>query len=75
MTDIAGFGFEDDVAFARFLVEEARVAAVPGSSFYTDPASGRHRLRFNFCKKDATLDAAVGRLVGLRDRLSGAAGG
>ena len=32
MTDIAGFGFPDDVGFARFLVEQGGVAAVPGSS-------------------------------------------
>jgi aminotransferase len=35
---------------------------VPGSSFYRDPASGRTNLRFCFCKKDETLDAAAIRL-------------
>src|SRR5436189_5102785 len=34
MTDIAGFGFKDDVEFARYLVRDVGVAAVPGSSFY-----------------------------------------
>ena len=43
MTDIAAFGFEDDVAFARHLVEEIGVAAVPGSSFYRDPRAGPRR--------------------------------
>jgi aminotransferase len=62
MTDISRFGFGDDAAFARFLVREAGVAAVPGSSFYVNPADGRDRLRFNFCKKDETLAAAVERL-------------
>jgi aminotransferase len=62
MTDISGFGFADDVAFARHLVSEIGVAAVPGSSFYTDPEAGRQRIRFNFCKKDETLDAATERL-------------
>jgi aminotransferase len=65
MTDISAFGFQDDVAFARHLVTEVGVAAVPGSSFYRDPASGRTRLRFCFCKKDETLAEAERRLARL----------
>jgi aminotransferase len=66
MTDIAKFGFPDDVAFARHLVTEIGVAAVPGSSFYRDPGTGRTKLRFCFCKKDETLAAAESRLAALR---------
>jgi len=66
MTDIAAFGFPDDVAFARHLVTEIGVGAVPGSSFYREPASGRTKLRFCFCKKDETLSAAEARLARLR---------
>jgi len=62
MTDIAAFGFPDDVAFARHLVTDVGVAAVPGSSFYRDPATGRTKLRFCFCKKDETLDEGARRL-------------
>jgi aminotransferase len=62
MTDIGGFGYPDDVAFARYLVSEIGVAAVPGSSFYREPASGRTHLRFTFCKKEDTLRAAEERL-------------
>jgi aminotransferase len=62
MTDIGAFGYPDDVAFARYLVSEIGVAAVPGSSFYRDPASGRTHLRFTFCKKEETLRAAEQRL-------------
>ena len=65
MTDIAGFGFPDDVAFARYLVKDVGVAAVPGSSFYREPAAGRTRLRFTFCKRDETLDEADRRLASL----------
>jgi aminotransferase len=65
MTDISAFGFPDDVAFARHLVSEIGVAAVPGSSFYRDPATGHTKLRFCFCKKDETLDAAETRLAAL----------
>jgi len=55
MTDIGGFGFADDVEFARYLVRDVGVAAVPGSSFYEHPAAGRTKLRFCFCKRDETL--------------------
>jgi len=68
MTDIAAFGFPDDTAFARFLVTEVGVAAVPGSSFYHDPAAGRTKLRFCFCKRDETLAEAERRLAGLAGR-------
>jgi aspartate/methionine/tyrosine aminotransferase len=68
MTDIAAFGFADDVAFTKYLVKEIGVAAVPGSSFYNDPRDGAKQVRFAFCKKDATLDEAGKRLRKLRER-------
>ncbi|HUG52247.1 MAG TPA: aminotransferase class I/II-fold pyridoxal phosphate-dependent enzyme [Vicinamibacteria bacterium] len=68
MTEIDGLGWDDDVAFARHLVEEVGVAVVPGSSFYDDPAQGRRQVRFAFCKKDETLDEAERRLSRLRPR-------
>lgn len=66
MTDIGTFGFSDDVACARFLVTEMKVAAVPGSSFYHDPSAGRTKLRFCFCKTDDTIIEAGRRLAGFR---------
>ena len=68
LTDISGFGYGDDVAFARHLVTEIGVAAVPGSSFYSRREDGRDRLRFSFCKKKETLDAAGTRLAKLAAR-------
>src|SRR5436189_1234440 len=46
MTDIGAFRAGDDVEFARYLVKEIGVSAVPGSSFYKNPADGRTKLRF-----------------------------
>src|SRR5262249_32047937 len=66
MTDISSFGFRDDVEFARYLVKEVGVAAVPGSSFYKNPATGRTKLRFCFCKREETLREADRRMEGLR---------
>ena len=66
MTDISEFGFPDDVAFARHLVETVGVAAVPGSSFHVDRGAGRQRLRFTFCKTRETLLEAIERLRLLR---------
>ena len=62
MTDIATFGFRDDVEFARHLVKDVGVAAVPGSSFYSQPSSGRTKLRFCFCKRDETIEEADRRM-------------
>jgi aminotransferase len=67
MTDIGGFGFEDDVKFTRYLVKEIGVAAVPGSSFYNDPLDGAQQVRFAFCKRDDTLDQAATRLRRLKE--------
>ena len=64
-------GLKDDVEFCRFLVKDIGVAAVPGSSFFRDPASGRDLIRFTFCKKEETLAAAEERLLKMLERVSG----
>ena len=68
MTDIAAFGFDDDVEFVKYLVKEIGVAAVPGSSFYRDARDGARQVRFAFCKKLETLDAAAEKLGKLREK-------
>jgi aspartate/methionine/tyrosine aminotransferase len=60
MTDSSGLGLGDDTA--RALVRQHKVAAVPGSSFYSRPELGSSRLRFSFSKKLATLHEAGRRL-------------
>lgn len=61
MADVAALGWEDDWKFLDFLARRVGVIAVPGSSFYRK-GRGRTKLRFNFAKKDATLDEAAARL-------------
>ncbi len=68
MTDTTALGWDDDVAFARHLVEEIGIAVVPGSSFYNEPRDGAHQVRFAFCKKEATFDEAERRLAKLKAR-------
>jgi len=67
MCAIDAFDFRDDVAFCRHLIEEIGVAAVPGSSFFSDPVAGQNLIRFCFAKKAETLELARERL----DRLKG----
>lgn len=64
-------GLADDVAFCRHLTAKVGVAAIPPSVFYSDPQHGRALARFAFCKKRATLDAAITRLAAVRSSLPG----
>ena len=66
MTDISNFGFTDDIEFTKYMIREIGVAVVPGSSFYYDKSLGSQKVRFCFCKKDETLEAAAERLLKLK---------
>lgn len=66
MCDISGFSFANDIDFTKHLIREIGVAVVPGSSFYHDASLGSQLVRFCFCKKDETLEAAAERLAKLR---------
>jgi aminotransferase len=50
----------------KALGKELSVAAVPGSSFFHEPA--HNLIRFHFAKRPETLEAAGRRLIGLRER-------
>lgn len=63
MCDISGFGYSDDMAFTRHLIEDVGIAAVPGSSFFEDAQQGSQLIRFCFCKKYETLKVAQERLA------------
>lgn len=62
MANIRDFHRGDDMTFVRDLVERVGIAAVPGSSFFSDPKMGAEWVRFCFPKKNETLDEAERRL-------------
>lgn len=61
---------EDDVAFAQRLTREAGVTTIPASAFYdaSNGAPPTHLLRFAFCKQEAILQEAIGRIRAWRER-------
>jgi aminotransferase len=65
MCDISGFGFANDIDFTNYLIREIGVTGVPGSSFYSNDL-GDQMIRFCFCKKDETLNAAAENLQKLK---------
>jgi N-succinyldiaminopimelate aminotransferase len=66
--DFRPFGFDDDVAFCRHLIENVGVAAIPPSAFYENTRYGKTWARFAFCKKEETLKEAIRRLNTLSPR-------
>lgn len=65
MAGHGAFGVGDDRAFARHLVEQAGVVAIPPSVFYHRPEDGAEVVRFAFCKDEATLAEALQRMQSL----------
>ncbi len=57
---------QDSSAYARRIVTDPGIAAVPGTSFYADPARGAGLIRFAFPKRLETLHAAAERIEALR---------
>ena len=66
MAGIEAFGADDDVAFARRLIEEVAVATVPASSFYHERSLGRGHIRFSFPKKLDTIERGLAALRTMR---------
>jgi aminotransferase len=65
LADIGRFGYPDARTAALALLEQTRVAGVPGSAFYQSRA-GEDLIRFCFAKDDASLREAADRLQGFR---------
>lgn len=64
MVDIEEFGVSSDYEFAKRLIKEVGVAAVPGSSFFKEPVN--QYIRFHFAKKPETLELALERLTQIK---------
>ena len=62
LADFSALSDLADDGFAFWLTREVGVAPVPGSSFYSRPALGRHQVRFAFCKTLDLLEQAAVRL-------------
>jgi N-succinyldiaminopimelate aminotransferase len=61
-TDVRPLGHDDGVAFCRELPHRCGVVAIPHAVFYDDVAAGRPLVRWAFCKREAVIDEALGRL-------------
>lgn len=64
LADYSAISDAPDDEFARWLITEHKVAAIPLSAFYTR-APGARLVRFCFAKKDDTLHLALDRLRGI----------
>lgn len=62
MVDHTPFGFNNDIDFCKYLIEEVGVVAIPPSVFYLNPEDGKSLVRFAFCKDEDTLRKAVDRM-------------
>jgi aspartate/methionine/tyrosine aminotransferase len=62
LADVSKTGARDDRDATVRLLEEAKVAVVPGSSFYPDPAEGKMQVRLCYAKKMPDLEEACRRL-------------
>lgn len=56
--DCASTGLED-VAFCKWLIENAKIVGVPLSLFYSDPNKTRHLIRFAICKTEKAMKRAA----------------
>jgi methionine transaminase len=65
LVDYSAVSDLDDIAFSRWLTIEKGVTAIPLSPFYETPPTGQRIVRLCFAKNEATLDAAIERLVRL----------
>jgi N-succinyldiaminopimelate aminotransferase len=63
--DIRPVGGDDGLEFCRALPQRCGVVAIPSSVFFEDPATGRHLVRFAFCKRTDVLREAAERLAAL----------
>ena len=66
LADISNFPHANSLEFCRYLIKEIGVASIPPATFYINQEHGKKLLRFCYCKRWETLEAAVERLTKLR---------
>jgi aminotransferase len=66
LADFSDLSDLPDDEFSLWLTREVGITPVPGSSFFRDPADGRHLVRWAFCKTEELLEQAVERLLKIR---------
>lgn len=59
LADFSELGFSDDENAARILLEQAKVAAVPGRNFYINPQDGKYLLRFCYALDEQKIETAL----------------
>ncbi len=59
-------GFENDKQACETLIKEARIASIPGSSFFSNAELGQYYLRFCYAKEQHILDEACELIKSLR---------
>lgn len=63
MADFSALGFADDNVAANALLEEAKVAVVPGRAFYSNPNDGKYLLRFCFALSEDKIKQALNNIA------------
>lgn len=68
LVDFSGFGWNDDLEFAKYITEHIGVSARPLSGFYPNETltSQKMWLRLAFCKKEEVLQEAIERFKKLK---------
>lgn len=66
MADFSALKFADDQAAADFILEKAKVATVPGRSFFANPEHGKHFLRLCFALDETKLDLAMTQMQAIK---------
>ncbi len=66
LADISRLGFDDDLAFCRWMAKEIGVAGVPGSYFFHEPV--KNLVRLNFAKHEETLFEVGRRLANIASK-------
>ncbi len=68
MINFSNLNFDNDQAAADFLLEKAKVATVPGRSFFANPEHGKQFLRVCFALDENKLDLAMTQLQAIKTK-------